>query len=138
MGKRGVIMQKLYPLKFKKVFKKKIWGGRSFSEKLNMILPTDELYGESWEVSSHKNGMSVVGNGSLEGKSLEELFLKYKGNFVGEKNYSKYGEKFPLLIKYLDINDRLSVQVHPSDDYALQSRGGVWKIRILVYIGSKF
>jgi len=113
-------MEKLYPLKFKKVFKEKIWGGRSFSEKLNMILPTEKLYGESWEVSSHKNGMSLVENGRLEGKTLEELFLTYKGEFVGKKIYTKYGGKFPLLIKYLDINDRLSVQVHPSDDYALR------------------
>ena len=116
-------MKKLYPLKFKKVFKEKIWGGRSFSEKLNMTLPTEELYGESWEVSSHKNGMSAVENGRLEGKTLEDLFLEYKGDFVGENIYSKYGEKFPLLIKYLDINDRLSVQVHPSDEYALRVEG---------------
>lgn len=116
-------MEKLYPLKFKKVFKEKIWGGRSFSEKLNMILPTEKLYGESWEVSSHKNGMSLVENGRLEGKTLDELFLDYKGDFVGENIYSKYGEKFPLLIKYLDINDRLSVQVHPNDDYALRVEG---------------
>ncbi len=116
-------MKKLYPLKFKKVFKEKIWGGRSFSEKLNMTLPTEKLYGESWEVSSHKNGMSIVENGRLKGKTLEELFLEYKGDFVGEGIYSKYGEKFPLLIKYLDINDRLSVQVHPSDEYALRVEG---------------
>lgn len=116
-------MEKLYPLKFKKVFKEKIWGGRSFSEKLNMELPTEKLYGESWEVSSHKNGMSVVENGGLEGKTLEELFLDYKGDLVGENIYSKYGGKFPLLIKYLDINDKLSVQVHPSDDYALRVEG---------------
>ncbi|MCS5420723.1 MULTISPECIES: type I phosphomannose isomerase catalytic subunit [Psychrilyobacter] len=116
-------MEKLYPLKFKKVFKEKIWGGRSFSEKLNMILPTEKLYGESWEVSSHKNGMSVVENGRLEGKTLEELFLDYKGDFAGENIYTKYGKKFPLLIKYLDINDRLSVQVHPNDDYALRVEG---------------
>ncbi|WP_037029324.1 type I phosphomannose isomerase catalytic subunit [Psychrilyobacter atlanticus] len=116
-------MENLYPLKFKKVFKEKIWGGRSFSEKLNMELPTEKLYGESWEVSSHKNGMSVVENGGLEGKTLEELFLDYKGDLVGENIYSKYGEKFPLLIKYLDINDKLSVQVHPSDDYALRVEG---------------
>ena len=116
-------MEKLYPLKFKKVFKEKIWGGRSFSEKLNMTLPTKDLYGESWEVSNHKNGMSIVENGRLEGKSLEELFSEYKENFVGEGIYTKYEEKFPLLIKYLDINDRLSVQVHPSDDYALRVEG---------------
>ncbi|MEI6858031.1 type I phosphomannose isomerase catalytic subunit [Psychrilyobacter sp.] len=116
-------MEKLYPLKFKKVFKEKIWGGRSFSEKLNMKLPTDKLYGESWEVSPHRNGMSLVENGGLKGKTLEELFLTYKGKFVGEKIYSKYGGKFPLLIKYLDINDRLSVQVHPNDDYTLRVEG---------------
>ena len=116
-------MKKLYPLKFKKVFKEKVWGGRNFSEKLNMDLPTEKLYGESWEVSSHKNGMSVVENGQLEGKTLEELFSDYKGDLVGENIYSKYGEKFPLLIKYLDINDKLSVQVHPSDDYALKVEG---------------
>jgi mannose-6-phosphate isomerase len=113
-------MQKLYPLKFKKVFKEKIWGGRSFQEKLGMTLPDDRYYGESWEVSSHKNGMSIVENGSLEGKSLEELFLEYKGEFVGDSVYDEYKDKFPLLIKYLDINDRLSVQVHPSDEYALR------------------
>ena len=116
-------MEKLYPLKFKKVFKEKVWGGRNFSEKLNMDLPSEKLYGESWEVSSHKNGMSVVENGRLEGKTLEELFSEYKGELVGENIYSKYGEKFPLLIKYLDINDRLYVQVHPSDDYALKGEG---------------
>lgn len=116
-------MEKLYPLKFKKVFKEKVWGGRNFSEKLNMDLPSEKLYGESWEVSSHKNGMSVVENGRLEGKTLGELFSEYKGELVGENIYSKYEEKFPLLIKYLDINDRLSVQVHPSDDYALKVEG---------------
>ncbi len=113
-------MQKLYPLKFKKVFKEKVWGGRSFEEKLGMTLPDNKLYGESWEVSSHKNGMSVVDNGELEGKTLEELFFQYKEKFVGEKVYKDYSDKFPLLIKYLDINDRLSVQVHPSDEYALR------------------
>ncbi len=116
-------MEKLYPLKFKKAFNEKEWGGWNFNEKLNMDLPTEKLYGESWEVSSHKNGMSVVENGTLEGKTLEELFSDYKGELVGEKIYSKYGEKFPLLIKYLDINDKLSVQVHPSDDYALKVEG---------------
>ncbi|UUV19680.1 class I mannose-6-phosphate isomerase [Fusobacteria bacterium ZRK30] len=116
-------MEKLYPLKFKKVFKEKVWGGRNFSEKLNMDLPPEKLYGESWEVSPHKNGMSVVENGRLEGKTLEELFLDYKGELVGENIYSKYGKKFPLLIKYLDINDRLSVQVHPGDEYAMRVEG---------------
>ena len=116
-------MERLYPFKFKKVFKEKVWGGRSFEGNLEMTLPTEDSYGESWEVSSRKNGMSVIENGRLKGKTFEELFSDYKGDFVGEKVYHKYGEKFPLLIKYLDINDRLSVQVHPNDEYALRVEG---------------
>ncbi|MCS5420615.1 MULTISPECIES: type I phosphomannose isomerase catalytic subunit [Psychrilyobacter] len=116
-------MERLYPFKFKKVFKEKVWGGRGFEKSFEMTLPTEDSYGESWEVSSRKNEMSVIENGRLEGKTLEELFSDYKGNFVGEKVYHKYGGKFPLLIKYLDINDRLSVQVHPNDEYALRVEG---------------
>lgn len=113
----------MYPLKFKKHLVKKIWGGRSMKDVLGINLPTDELYGESWEVSSHKNGMSYVLNGELEGKSLQELLETYKGELVGDEIYKKYENKFPLLIKYLDINDKLSVQVHPEDEYALKVEG---------------
>lgn len=64
--------------------------------------------------------MSYVENGELEGQSLETLFQKFGKELVGDEIIDKYGEKFPLLIKYLDINDKLSVQVHPSDEYALR------------------
>lgn len=113
----------MYPLKFKKNLVKKIWGGRKFKEILNMELPDDELYGESWEVSSHKGGLSYVENGEFQGKSLIELIEKYGKNILGEEITDKFKGKFPLLIKYLDINDRLSVQVHPSDEYALRVEG---------------
>lgn len=113
----------MYPLKFKKCFIKKIWGGRSFEEDLDMELPTDESYGESWEVSSHKNGMSYVENGRLKGQSLEELVAKDAASLLGEEVSERFEGKFPLLIKYLDVNDRLSVQVHPSDEYALRVEG---------------
>lgn len=113
----------MYPLKFKKHLVKKIWGGRGFKEILDIELPDDNLYGESWEVSSHKNGMSYVENGSLQGESLENLLKKYKDELVGEEIYKKYGDNFPILIKYLDINDKLSVQVHPDDEYALRVEG---------------
>ena len=108
----------LYPLKFEKVFKEKIWGGRKLESLLNMNLPQNINIGESWEVSCHPNGMSVVENGELKGRSLESLLLEYKEKLVGEEVYKKYQNKFPLLIKYLDVNDKLSVQVHPSDKYA--------------------
>ena len=71
-------------------------------------------------MSCHQAGMSYVENGEFKGKSLEDIFKKYGTKLVGEEIVEKYGEKFPLLIKYLDINDKLSVQVHPSDEYALR------------------
>ena len=110
----------MYLLKFRKNLVEKVWGGRGFETTLGFELPTDELYGESWEVSCHPSGMSYVENGDLEGESLEEIFHKFQEELVGEEIVKKYGEKFPLLIKYLDINDKLSVQVHPSDEYALR------------------
>lgn len=113
----------MYPLKFKKNLVKKVWGGRKFKEVLNMELPDNDLYGESWEVSSHKGGLSYVDNGDFRGKSLIELIEKYGKDILGEEIAEKFKGKFPLLIKYLDINDRLSVQVHPSDEYALRVEG---------------
>lgn len=113
----------MYPLKFKKNLVKKVWGGRKFKEVLNMELPDNDLYGESWEVSSHKGGLSYVDNGEFQGKSLIELIEKYGKDILGEEIMEKFKGKFPLLIKYLDINDRLSVQVHPSDEYALRVEG---------------
>ena len=109
----------LYPLKFKKVFIEKIWGGRALETELGMNLPENKLIGESWEVSAHKHGMGIISNGGLAGKSLQEVLEDYKGSLVGEKVYNEYKDRFPLLIKYLDINDKLSIQVHPSDEYAL-------------------
>lgn len=110
----------LYPLIFRKVFVEKIWGGRELEKNLNMNLPEKVNIGESWEISAHPNGMSVVENGYLKGKSLQEIYDEYKGRLVGEKIYSEYKERFPLLIKYLDVNDRLSIQVHPDDEVALK------------------
>lgn len=118
---------KLYPLKFKKVFIEKIWGGRNFEKKLNMKLPKDKNIGESWEVSAHPNGMSIVENGKLAGKTLQEVYDEYKEKLVGEKVYKEYGKKFPLLIKYLDVNDRLSIQVHPDDNTALKKHNELGK-----------
>lgn len=117
----------LYPLKFKKVFIEKVWGGREFEKKLNMKLPNNKKIGESWEVSAHPNGMSIVENGYLKGKTLQEVYTEYKEKLVGEKVYKEYKEKFPLLIKYLDVNDRLSIQVHPDDKRALEKHNELGK-----------
>jgi len=65
--------------------------------------------------------MSIVENGALAGKTLQEVYDEYKGKLVGEKVYNEYGKRFPLLIKYLDVNDRLSIQVHPDDEVAAET-----------------
>lgn len=113
----------MYPIKFKKCFIDKVWGGRAFETVLGMKLPEGKQIGESWEVSSHKNGMSVVENGIFKDISLQELVEKYGAELLGKEIIERFDGKFPLLIKYLDVNDRLSVQVHPSDDYALKVEG---------------
>lgn len=113
----------MYPIKFKKCFIDKVWGGRAFEETLGMNLPENKKIGESWEVSSHKNGMSIVENGEFENFSLESLVEKYGEKLLGKDVIDRFNGKFPILIKYLDVNDRLSVQVHPSDDYALKVEG---------------
>lgn len=113
----------MYPLKFKKTLIKKVWGGRKFNSILDMELPDESLYGESWEVSSHKGGLSYIENGEYAGCSLVDIINKNKEEMLGEEIVKRFKGEFPLLIKYLDINDRLSVQVHPSDDYALRVEG---------------
>lgn len=108
----------LYPFKFKKVFKEKIWGGRELDNILDMKLPDDINIGESWEISAHPNGMSIISNGELKGKTLKDIYDKYPIELVGKNVYDRFPDRFPLLIKYLNVNDRLSIQVHPDDVYA--------------------
>lgn len=111
----------LYPLKFKPRVKERIWGGQAIVAKKGKAvgrLAKDKLYGESWDLSSVKGDVSVVANGFLKGNNLEEIIEVYMGELIGEENFERYGLEFPLLIKYLDCNDKLSVQVHPDDALA--------------------
>ncbi len=109
----------LYPLTFKPVLKDYIWGGRNL-EKWGRILPTRGVIAESWEIASHKDGTTVVDNGDLAGKPLSQIQAEYGVDLIG-RNHTWALEKgrFPLLIKLLDANRPLSVQVHPTDEYAL-------------------
>lgn len=111
-------MNKLYPIKFKPIYKKKIWGGN----KIKSILKKDFSHlsncGESWEISGVQNEISVVSNGFLKGNNLQEIIEIYMGDLVGDKVYNKFGIEFPLLIKFIDANDVLSIQVHPDDELA--------------------
>jgi mannose-6-phosphate isomerase len=113
-------MSKLYPLKFKPTFKEKIWGGQNLKSSLNKDIPANKKLGESWEISGVENNVSVVENGFLAGNELDELIEIYMGDLVGAKVYDKHGLVFPLLIKFIDANDVLSIQVHPDDKLAKQ------------------
>ena len=106
-----------YPIKFRPILKEKIWGG----QKLNKLYKKKSIsanLGESWEISGVKDNISIVSNGIYKGKSLNDLIKAYNEDFLGLENVKKYGENFPLLIKYLDANTNLSVQVHPDDEMA--------------------
>ncbi len=105
-----------YPLKFVPVFKDYLWGGQNL-KKLGKQFPGDKA-AESWEISAHKDGMSIVANGPLAGKTLTELVSEFKEGFVGTLSFSRYQDRFPLLLKLIDAQDSLSVQVHPNDTYA--------------------
>ena len=104
----------LYPLKFQPILKPVIWGGSAISRFKN-IQPVQEGIGESWEISGMKGDASVVSNGSLKGKSLEELIVEYQGSLLGESIHKRFGNTFPLLIKLIDAQEALSIQVHPDD-----------------------
>ncbi|MFN8207795.1 MAG: type I phosphomannose isomerase catalytic subunit [Bacteroidales bacterium] len=110
-------MNQLYPLKFKPQYKSHIWGGRCLESFPGKKIP-DGKTAESWEISGVQGNISVVSNGFLKGNTLEELIEVYMGDLVGEKIYERFGIEFPLLIKFIDANDSLSVQVHPDDELA--------------------
>ena len=113
----------LYPLKFKPVYKDYIWGGRGL-EKLGKVLPKEGIVAESWEVSCHPDGVSIVANGEYEGVSLPELIELHGRDLIGNDLPEKDLKKFPLLVKLIDANEKLSVQVHPDDNYALTHENG--------------
>ncbi|CAA9202852.1 type I phosphomannose isomerase catalytic subunit [Flavobacterium collinsii] len=108
---------KLYPLQFVPILKDRIWGG----EKLKTILnkpTTSKNTGESWELSTVDGDVSVVSNGVLKGRSLMRLIAEMPNEILGTKVYSQFGKQFPLLFKYLDAHEDLSIQVHPNDELA--------------------
>ncbi len=111
-----------YPLKFDHKYIEKIWGGTKL-QNFRDDLPAGQI-GESWDISAQKSGMSVVQNGKLAGKSLKELTEMYPQQVLGEEIDS---EQFPLLLKIIDAQEQLSIQVHPDDEYAAKYEGEAGK-----------
>ncbi|MGX7668137.1 type I phosphomannose isomerase catalytic subunit [Flavobacterium pedocola] len=107
----------LYPLVFKPILKDRIWGGTKLKSLLNKDIPTTTT-GESWEISTVPGDASIVANGVFEGTSINELVSKDPAAVLGKQVYEKYGVEFPLLFKFLDAREDLSIQLHPNDELA--------------------
>lgn len=112
-------MNSLYPLKFKPWYRKMIWGGAKMRTLLGKDLKFDDC-GESWEISAVQGHLSIVNNGFLAGNTIQEIIEVYMGDLVGEAVYEKFGIEFPLLVKFIDSNQDLSIQVHPNDELAVK------------------
>ncbi|MDD5151033.1 MAG: mannose-6-phosphate isomerase [Flavobacterium sp.] len=108
---------KLYPLQFEPILKERIWGGEKLKTILNKPI-TSKITGESWELSTVEGDVSVVSNGGLAGKSLNDLINLNPEAILGTEVYKRFGKQFPLLFKYLDAREDLSIQVHPNDELA--------------------
>ncbi|WP_311082141.1 type I phosphomannose isomerase catalytic subunit [Paenibacillus polymyxa] len=128
-------MLKPYPLQFQPEFKERVWGGRAL-EQFGLTPPEGHI-GEGWMIADHPNGTTTVINGELAGKGLDEIRETYGQEWLGAKGVSEKGGRFPLLIKLLDCNDDLSVQVHPTDDYAGLPVGELGKTEMWYVLDAK-
>lgn len=115
-----------YPIKFNPILKEKIWGGQKLTSRYRKGVH-DGPVGESWEISGVNDNISKVGNGYYQGMSLKELQRNFTTDFLGSRNYERFGDDFPLLIKFLDASKDLSIQVHPDDEMARRIHGGYGK-----------
>ena len=141
--------KKLYPFKFIPVPSRRPWGGGALVTEMGKhfvevdedgnetVLGPDVLIGESWELADMGVEDSVVENGWLAGNTISELMETYLERIVGEDVYNYYGRQFPLLIKFLDINDKLSVQVHPDDEVAAERYDSLGKAEIWYVMDAK-
>ncbi|MCB0450809.1 MAG: class I mannose-6-phosphate isomerase, partial [Confluentibacter sp.] len=117
---------KLYPLKFTPILKDKIWGGQKLKTLLNKQSDLPNI-GESWEISDVEGDTSIVCNGNLKGQSLKQLQETYKEDLIGLQNYRIFQDKFPLLIKFIDAKEDLSIQLHPNDELAAKRHNSFGK-----------
>jgi len=120
-------MSELYPLKFEPLLKDKVWGGYALEKHFNKKPSGLPNIGESWEISAVEGNLSVVSNGFLAGNNIEELIEVYMGDITGDSVFEKFGNTFPLLIKFIEAGNDLSIQVHPGDKMAKEKHGDFGK-----------
>lgn len=108
---------KFYPLTFTSILKDRIWGGTKLKTYLNKPI-VSETTGESWEISTVPGDVSVVNNGLLKGKNINEIIALFPEEILGKSVIKRFGNEFPLLFKFLDAKEDLSIQLHPNDELA--------------------
>lgn len=136
-------------MKFVPIGSRRPWGGTYLADKLGktftelgedgfeMEIPKTEKIGESWEIADMGNEDSPIQNGYLAGNTISDIMETYLERVVGEKVFDRYGTQFPLLIKFLDINDKLSVQTHPDDETAAQRYDSLGKTEVWYIIDAQ-
>lgn len=125
----------LYPLKFNPIFKSTIWGGEQIAGYKSLTTPQRNI-GESWEISGVKGDESVVASGIFAGRTITELLESHGKEILGEANFKRFGTEFPLLIKFIDARDDLSIQVHPDDTLAAQRHNSKGKTEMWYVVGA--
>ncbi len=126
-------MNSLYPLKFRPVLKETLWGGNALRKRFGKNGKCGTTIGESWEINGLTGTSSRIANGFLKGNTLEEVIEVYMGDLVGDSVFEKFGTEFPLLVKFIDARDTLSIQVHPDDKLAAE-RHHAWGKTEMWYI----
>ncbi|TLF43145.1 type I phosphomannose isomerase catalytic subunit [Maribacter aurantiacus] len=116
----------LYPLKFNPILKERLWGGTKLKELFGKP-STSEITGESWELSTVSGDVSVVSNGDFAGTSLQELIDTYPTELLGKSVVERFGTDFPILIKFIDAKQDLSIQLHPNDALAKERHNSFGK-----------
>ena len=115
-----------YPLLFEPIFKERIWGGTKLKGLLNNYFESNQI-GESWELSTVENDVSIVANGDFKGLNLNQLIEKYPTELLGADSVKNFGFNFPLLFKFIDAKEDLSIQVHPNDALAKERHNSFGK-----------
>ncbi|HEU4496749.1 MAG TPA: type I phosphomannose isomerase catalytic subunit [Flavobacterium sp.] len=116
----------VYPLIFEPILKEKIWGGTKLKTVFNKN-SISQTTGESWELSTVEGDVSIIKNGEYSGKRLTDLIEAFPREILGLKNHEKFGASFPLLFKFIDATDDLSIQVHPNDELAMERHNSYGK-----------
>ena len=116
----------MYPIKFHPILKERLWGGTKLKEVFGKSI-TSDITGESWELSAVSGDVSVVANGVLSGTSLQELIDSQPENLLGKSVFNRFGNDFPILIKFIDAKQDLSIQLHPNDKLAKKRHNSLGK-----------